>query len=63
MTAPTLLAIAELIADITADDDTTFDSTMTLEQLAAAFDICPMHACDAQICRDDEIADCAAIID
>jgi len=28
-------------------------------QLALRYEICPIHLCDAQICADDDIADCA----
>ena len=29
--------------------------------LMLAIDFCPMHACDAAICADDDIAECAEL--
>lgn len=29
--------------------------------LANMIEACPMHHCDAQICRDDEIAECESV--
>lgn len=30
-------------------------------ELMLAIDFCPMHACDRDICADDDIAECADI--
>lgn len=30
--------------------------------LAEAMDVCPLHVCDAQICRDDEEEECKAFV-
>lgn len=51
--------IASLIADI--DPTAMLSNAMTIRDLALAYDICPIHACDIFICADDDIAECAEL--
>lgn len=65
-------ALANALLNISADEDEAdmleaVEALRSLlqqqdyEELCEALEVCPIHACDEEICRDDENEECAGL--